>query len=163
MLTQERVKELFDYDPETGVLIRKIASSRNSKIGDIAGWTDKKGYRSLKIDWKTYKVHRVIWLWMTGKMPVGEIDHDNRQKSDNRWKNLKDVTGAENTKNKKLYSSNKSGCAGVFFRESPQSWSATISANGKRFRLGCFKDLADAINARKQAELKYGFHPNHGI
>ena len=82
MLTQEIVKEFLDYNPETGKLIwkkrdRKWFSSNksyntwNSRYADKEGFTslDNRGYNSGRIFDKTYRSHRVIWLWMTGEWP----------------------------------------------------------------------------------------------
>lgn len=80
-LTQEQVREHFDYDPETGLLYhRRLQKYSGSKTGD--------GYLSVKIAGNNHKVHRVVWLWMTGDIPKGYVRHKNGNLSDNRWGNL---------------------------------------------------------------------------
>ena len=161
MLTQERVKELFDYNPETGDLIRKIRVSSNTEVGDIVSCKDK-GYIKVWIDGVRYQAHRVVWFWMTGEWPKSEIDHENHIKDDNRWKNLKPATRRENSKNHKLRIDNTSGICGVYWHKQSGKWAAYIKVNGERKYLGTFDDIEDAVAARKKAEIKYNFHPNHG-
>ncbi len=91
-----------------------------------------------------------------------QIDHINGDGMDNRWINLRAVTHLENCKNVKLLSSNKSGCAGVSYQKDKDRWRAEIYDNNKRIYLGSFKDKQDAINARNIANIKYGYHKNHG-
>lgn len=160
MLAQERVKELFDYDPEFGLLTYKIKVNTKRDIGDQVGWLDD-GYRKMLIDYKQYKVHRIIYLWMTGEFPKNDTDHINGNKSDNRWLNLRDATRSENSRNRRLNKNNSSGFCGVSIKENG-SWQSSIRVKGKNKILGTFEDIADAINARKQANIKYNFHPNHG-
>ena len=99
MLTQERLKQLLNYDPETGIFTRIISVSSNALKGDIAGWINGHGYRQLSIDYKKYDCHRLAFLYMLGKLPNEEVDHINHIRSDNRWINLREVTRHENKKN----------------------------------------------------------------
>ncbi len=73
-LTQQRVRELFNYNPVTGVLTRRVRVS-NTSIGDVAGSLKASGYLTIQIDCVHYYAHVVVWLWMTGHSPRGEIDH----------------------------------------------------------------------------------------
>src|SRR5208337_270858 len=68
-LAADRAKELFDYDPETGVLTWKVAPSKSVKIGNIAGNPRKNGYLRVQIYGCVYLVHRVIFLIMVGRWP----------------------------------------------------------------------------------------------
>ena len=95
-------------------------------------------------------------------MPCRDIDHINQDKSDNRWNNLRDVANDENHKNLPLYANNKSGVAGISFRKDTNKWSAQISDDGKIVRLGCYKSKQEAIDKRRQAEIEFGYHANHG-
>ena len=166
MLTQERVKELFDYDPETGVLIwiKKSAPQANSvKIGMVAGFISKiSGYRTICYNHKTYQASRIIFLYMTGKFPENCIDHINGIKTDNRWVNLRDVTVTENDRNKRINKNNTSGTTGVYFRKARNTWFAAICHESKLITIKSFKNKEDAIKARKKAEVMYGYHKNHG-
>ena len=166
MLTQERVKELFNYNPENGELIwiKKSAPQANTvKVGMIAGCVNKSsGYRTILYNRKTYQASRIIFMYMTGSFPKNNIDHINGVKTDNRWVNLREVTTTENNRNKRIHKNNTSGTMGVYFRKNRDTWIAEICSNSKMIRLGSFKNKADAIKARKEAEKIYGYHQNHG-
>ena len=139
MLTQEIVKELLNYNPETGELfwrersIKWFKTERDCKIWNtrFAGKEaftalDSKGYFRSAILSKEYRVHRIIWLWVFGKWPKGQIDHINHDKKDNRLVNLRDVTHRENHKNQSIAKNNTSGCAGVYFNKQIEKWQAQI-------------------------------------
>ena len=86
-----QARELLAYDPETGI-VRWIKDRGGcAKKGRLAGSEDRDGYIVVGIYERQYKMHRVIWLMMTGQWPKGEIDHKNRIRWDNRWRNLRDV------------------------------------------------------------------------
>lgn len=165
MLTQERAKELLTYDPLTGVLYRKLDLG-GSSAGDVAGYTsntrDGKKYRHVSVDGKTYKAHRLVWLITYGEFPSGQIDHIDGDGLNNRVENLRHVSRAENLQNQRRYANNTSGVSGVSWRKDCQKWVAHIRVNHKRIHLGYFADKSEAISARKAAEIKYGFHANHG-
>lgn len=161
MLTQERVKELFDYDPETGILTRKITVS-NQVAGKQAGYASQEGYRDIGIDRKSYRIHRIIWLYIYGEFPPDQIDHINRIRNDNRLANLRLSSCAKNPLNKGKYRCNSSGHTGVSWHRTQKKWQAGIRKNGKQYYLGIFANIEDAIAARKAAERKYDFDPNHG-
>lgn len=76
--------------------------------------------------------------------------------------NIRSVTRLENTKNRKLRSDNPSGYAGVAYRNDTKKWRARINHEGKRIALGNFSTMEEAILARKEAEIMYGYHKNHG-
>lgn len=117
MLTQERLKELFEYRPETGEFIRKVSRGRG-KAGSVAGTSDKDGYIIIGIDRERYKAHRLAFLYMDGKIPE-EVDHKNRITWDNRWDNLRDTTSSENNKNRTTYSN--SGYLGVSWHKAAKN------------------------------------------
>ena len=159
ILTQDRLKELLEYNPETGLFIRKKTVAQNAKIGNIAGCLKKHiGYISIAIDRKEYYSHRLAFLYMTGNFPENQVDHINRIKNDNRWINLREVTSAQNKQNMSLRKSNKSGAKGVFWYEGRNKWIAYIRVANKRYSLGYHVNFEDAVNARKKAEDKYFTH-----
>ena len=98
--TQELLKELFDYNPETGVITWAQDIGHSIKRGDVAGHTMKCGYRRLVFGGNKFVAHRIIWKWMTGEDPAEGmvIDHINDLPHDNRWENLRLLTNAENCK-----------------------------------------------------------------
>ena len=90
------------------------------------------------------------------------MDHINGNRRDNRIENLRVVTVAENNKNLKTFKTNKSGRMGVHFDKSCRRWRAYIRYNGKRRHIGLYGSFEEASKARAKAEIKYGYHPNHG-
>lgn len=117
------------------------------------------GYKCGAIQGQHWLAHRLIFLIVGGYLPE-IVDHINGDRLDNRWVNLREVTTTESSRNTCLRSDNKSGCLGVSVRPDNR-WLARITVNGEIIHLGNFKELDDAIKARKSAEKKYGFHENH--
>lgn len=163
--TAATVRKLFSYNKKTGELTRLTRTARCTKIGEVAGsvWTDGFAkYRLVSVDNVQHKMHRIIWLLVTGKWPAHVIDHINGDGVDNRWCNLRAVTAVENSRNRRLCRRNTSGCPGVWWRADNKKWRVLIRVNGRLLHLGHFEELDIAIAARKAAEVKHGFHPNHG-
>ena len=163
MLTQKKLKELLEYNEKTGVFRWKVYKSSNSQKGDIAGTINKDGYVIIQIDGKRYKAHRLVFLYMIGTFPKEQVDHLNHTKDENRWCNLREVTSSENQRNRSISKNNTSGTIGVRWSKKDKRWIAYIRVNYKKnIYLGSFKNKKEAIKARKEAEIKYGFHKNHG-
>lgn len=83
------------------------------------------------------------------------IDHINHDTLDNRKENLRIVTPSQNAMNHKLHKHNTSGYNGVWFRKERKTWVAEIILNSKKINLGNYKNIEDAILARKNADIKY--------
>ena len=160
MLTQEKLKTHLFYDPDTGDFTRIAAFSNSAKVGDTAG-TVVDGYVRIGISGIIYKAHRLVWLYMYNKWP-NNIDHINHNRSDNRLKNLRDVSHIANSRNKSIFKSNTSKITGVHWAKRDKVWLARITINYKKISLGSFCNIFDAACARKSAERKHGFHKNHG-
>jgi len=161
MITQERLKEFLSYCPDTGVFAWR-RSRGTAKAGSIAGCVNKRGYRIIRIDMHSYKAHRLVFLYMTGSFPARHTDHINGVTFDNRWLNLRDVTSQENSRNQKRRSNNTSGLAGVKRDKPTNKWRVFINFDLKQQYLGYYDDFFEACCARKSAETKHDFHPNHG-
>jgi len=160
VVTQERLKEVLDYDPCTGIFTWKNKVSRKIVVGRIAGCLDGRGYSMIRIDRKIYKSHRLAWLYMNGAFPNGQIDHINRIKTDNRICNLREASPSENQQNHPLHSDNTSGFTGVSWVKRINKWRAEIKHNGKNIHLGYHKTIEEAVAARAIAKAKYhAFHP----
>lgn len=165
MLTSDNVRQLFDYNPETGVLtnkVRRSASAGPGQLAGAAGLCNGKMYRTVQVHGKNQKVHRVIWLYMTGELPPCDIDHINGDGMDNRWINLRAVTRLENLRNCQLPKTNKSGHVGVCWNAGRSKWQANMRLKNKNIYLGLYVDINDAIKAAQDARAAHGFHPNHG-
>ena len=159
MVTQSELKKLFRYSKETGLFTRlKDARNKQKLKGSIVTTKNDRGYITIRINKKTYSGHRLAFLYINGIFP-NNIDHINHNQSDNRWCNLRDVTLSENQKNRK-YQKTNSGFLGVRYNQG--KWSARIMVNSKEMPLGRFVKKSDAIKARKEANIKYEFHENHG-
>ncbi len=171
ILTQSRLKEILHYNPETGDFIWKESHGKCTK-GRIAGGLTSQGYWRIGIDKTRYRGHLLAWLYMYGHMPKHpkeQIDHINQNRSDNRIVNIRllssDFCQTAHEKNSRNYSQrsdNTSGCTGVCLCKESNKWHAKIYVNKKPKSLGRHENIADAIKARKEAEVEYGYHENHG-
>jgi len=150
---------------ETGVFRWKIKRGSKVKAGENAGskFRSKKNvYLTVYFNGRNYLVHRLIWLITYGEWPKGEIDHIDGNGLNNNLENLRDVSGAENNRNQRLYNTNTSGRCGVCWFNRDSKWRAKIQVDRKTIHLGLFDEFDDAVAARKDAERKYGYHANHG-
>ena len=161
MLTQKHIRELLHYSPHTGSLTWRVSRTNAIKVGQEAGCADKH-YRVVYIKDKLYLAHRLIWLHVHGSFPPATIDHINGDGHDNRIDNLRAVSLAENNKNVRAGRRNKSGVIGVTWCGRYSKWYACIGVDGRTIALGRHNCLTAAAIARKAAEVRHKFHPNHG-
>lgn len=147
MLTQDRVRELFYYEPDTGWLIR-----RTDPLQERAGYLRKDGRRGIKVDGEAYFEHRIIWLWMTGYLPP-EIDHKNLDRGDNRWSNLRECSRSQNNANRRIQPNNKMKMRGIH-QISNGRFRVRIQCNGKRVADKVFEHKSDAIVFHAEAMKK---------
>jgi len=171
----EILEELFDYNSLTGFVTnkyrpRKYFNTKNSystfnshQVGKRSG-SEKDRFRRITLFGKPYPEHRLIWALYYKEWPPKEmvIDHINGDPFDNKIDNLRLVTHRENSMNRRLSCNNKSGVIGVHYYASREQWQAQITVKGKKINLGRFDNFDDAVKSRKDAEIKYGFHENHG-
>ena len=162
LLTQDKLKELLDYDSCAGIFTRKV-SGNGVNIGDIAGRTCNTGYIAFKVNGKEYLAHRLAWLYVHSVWPKNKIDHKDRNKTNNRIDNLRDVSDVESSQNLPLKVNNTSGIVGVHWIKALNKWCARITVNKHVLELGVHAGKFEAACVRKSAERRYGFHPNHGV
>lgn len=122
--TAELVRELLDYNPDTGVVTWKVKHSAMGKIGKIIGENKTGNYRVVCLYGKQYKLHRIIWLIVYGKWPTQFIDHINGIKGDNRLINLREVTRTENQLNRPYH--RKGGLPFTSYHKKYKKWAAVL-------------------------------------
>ena len=162
------MKELIGvlrYDSLTGLVTwAKDCGGKDGKIykkGAEAGSLTH-GYREVGYNYNKYKIHRVAWFLHHGTIPEGEVDHINHIRDDNRIANLRDIPREDNRRNLTKKANNKSGCTNVYFAKWANKYRVGIRVEGKKKHIGYYKDYDEAVQASKDAKIKYGFHANHG-
>lgn len=155
-LTAQKLRELLDYDSETGAFTWRVDHSK-FKAGQLAGCLVPTGYVLIGVLGRRHLAHRLAWLHVYGEWPESLIDHINHTTDDNRIANLRAATHSENTQNSRLSRRNKSGHKGVIWYRRDCVWRAYLVIDGRSHHLGYFSNINDAIAARKAAEAKY--HP----
>jgi hypothetical protein len=155
MIDHETVKRLFYYDSDSGVLLWRKGNGGNVKPWQQVHAKNGHGYYTVKVHGKSYLAHRLIWLYVHGVMPTGDIDHKNRIRNDNRLCNLRTASRTDNCQNISLPRHNKSGHIGVSWMKSHNAWTVYVKVDKKNKWLGYYKDLDEAIAARKAGEEKY--------
>lgn len=159
MLTQNRLKELFKYDPETGIFIRIKKSAVNSTVGETPGCASR-GYVRMMVDGVRYQAHRLAWLYVYGEFPPRFVDHINGNRADNRIANLRDVDKSMNTQNQRGARKDNlsTGLLGASFHKVTGKYAAQISINGKKISLGLFDtpEQAHAEYVRAKREIHTG-------
>ena len=177
---QTILRQIFVYDPETGKLwwknrpatsfrgTSKRSAEHQAKVfnarfagKEALASPARNGYLRGSINNELFYAHRVIYKMIYGTDP-DDIDHENGNRTDNRQKNLVSKSRSENLRNRRLSRNNTSGYHGVSYSKRHKLWSVSIYADGKHIHLGWFKEKSEAIAERKAAELKMGYHPNHG-
>jgi hypothetical protein len=146
--TREQLLERFTYNPDDGTLI---------SYGREAGYVMGSGYRLCSVKKQRIYAHRLIWCMMTGEWPTEEVDHANRNKSDNRWCNLRLASRQNNARNQSVTAKNTSGFKGVSFHKRTGKWRADIQLNGSQKSLGSFDspELA-ALAYQDSAKQNFG-------
>lgn len=179
MLTQEYLRECFEYDEHSGVLTWKArprshfrtqrgwntfnAQFAGKRAGCESRTTDGLCYLKVRLNKRLYLVHRLIWTMVVGHIPAGmEVDHQDHDGTNNGLGNLRLVSSSGNKKNRRIGSDNTTGAMGVYWSDKLRKWVAQIWSAGVAHHVGVFESFDDAVRARKNMEAALGFHPNHG-
>jgi len=187
-LTLDIAKELWDYDPTEGTFTWKLRDKEHfrsenhwlkyveSKVGTLCGTLTKRGYIVLGYDGSQYYAHRLAWLFVTGEWPSEYIDHINRDKSDNRFDNLRVVSSGENSRNVSKSSRNTSGQVGVSYCDQTEIWRARWSnldgtrgyfgRSARKWGFDVAKLLATEAYEKAMEELNQrgaGYTEGHGL
>lgn len=177
----EELRQLLRYEPETGKLFwrergpewfehGKQGAARHCKSWNarFAGKealtaTHIQGYKDGHVNSRHLLAHRVIWAIVMGEWPEHDIDHDDGDKANNRWRNLRPATSAENMQNKPVRRDSSTGIKGVQFHQQTGKFIANIQAHGKRHYLGLFNRAEDAKAAYDMAAARlHGSFANFG-
>lgn len=150
-LTHARVRELLDYEPSTGWLIWKVGG-QFTRAGVRAGSLNKvHGYREVGVDGLKYRSARLAFFWMTGEWPGETVDHGNLNRDDDSWDNLRGASHQEQSANRGMLCTNRSGHKGVSWHKPLSKWYASIKIDGKSRNLGYYDNIKDAASAYAEA------------
>ena len=166
----ELLKSLLGYKEEDGTLFwrprpREMFSTDinylrwNSEYpGTVAGRVTRAGYRSIKVMGEAFQAHRIVWKMVTGEEP-GEIDHINRDKLDNRFANLRNVSRSVNMRNKGLDANNTSGHKHIHWMPRLQRWTVQLTVPGKGQRqLAYCETIEEAVEVRNRLYEEFGYY-----
>lgn len=153
-LTAAQLRELLDYDPETGVFRWRVTNSNRAVAGKEAGCIETRRntrYRTIPLRGRRYYAQRLAWLYMTGEWPEHIVDHRDGEGLNNRWENLRQATEAQNARNARRHRDNTTGLKGVHFNRQLGRFQANIHADGVSHHLGLFDTAEEAGEAYANA------------
>lgn len=160
MVPLARIKEVLEYDPDSGFFYWRVSLNARAPVGAIAGTLRPDGYIKIQIDGVPMMAHRLAWFWVHGVVPEHEIDHENRVRYDNRIDNLRPATSKQNKENQSLRVTNTSGHKGVHWDKAREKWMAFVVHHRKFKNLGRYDDLNQAIKVAEDARRQLFTHHN---
>lgn len=158
MLTADRLRFLFDYDPDTGRFTRRITVG-GQRAGTSPAYVDDHGYIRFQVDGALYRAHRLAWLYVNGSFPKQDLDHRDGNRQNNRITNLRECCDSQNAQNAQsaARADNTHGYRGVSYQSQLGLWQARIMVNGKSKSCGLFATPEAAHAAYVEAKLR--LHP----
>jgi hypothetical protein len=154
-LTAERLRVLLRYDPDSGEWHWLRSPGKRFKFGDKAGCARGDGYWLIRIEGRLYRAHRLAFLYMTGKWPKNQVDHQDRNPSNSKWNNLRESTQSQNMANTIKPRRNISGFKGVSWQSQIGRWQVHVGRHNSY--IGVFKTREEAHAAYcKAAIARYG-------
>lgn len=159
--SQEYLLDRLSYDEETGRIFWRRSVYNNMPVpGSVAGYRGVEGYWLVKIDGILYRASRIIVKMKLG-IDAEEVDHRDRNSSNNRWDNLRPATRSNNAHNSRRRIG-RSGVRGVQVLPDGR-FLAKIKVQGKQIYIGYYRTVTEAETAYKQASEKYyGEFAYHG-
>jgi hypothetical protein len=149
MITQEKLKEMLTYNPDTGIFTWKVKHLKKCILNKNAGTLKKAGYITISIKKRLYLAHRLAWLYVYGEWPKNHIDHINGVRDDNRIENLRDVTQRQNCQNKQ---SNRQGkLVGTIYDKRDSKFYSRISIKNKLYTITSHETEQQAHEAYLEA------------
>lgn len=162
----QRLKQILRYEPESGLFYWLISPRNGINPGNVAGVLSSEGYLVVTVNNFGYLAHRLAWAFVHSCWPDHQIDHKNRNRTDNRICNLRPATETQNRENISLRKDNTSGYRGVYWSKETKKWAASIGVKKKRIHLGLFLDPKEAHAEYVKAASIYHTHNEkkaHGI
>jgi hypothetical protein len=156
-LDLDRLQEVLDYDPETGVFMWLVRLGPKARFDRPAGKTVF-GYRRITIDKVDYPANHLAWFHFYGAPAERALDFINLDRSDLRIANLRLATASENARNQRRNARNTTGFKGVARyseRYTRAKYRSSIRVEGKRIFLGLFHTPEEAYEAYCRAVEKY--------
>lgn len=157
-ITQDKLKELLHYNPDTGIFTWLVSKLPNATIGGVAGHKSKDGYIYITVDSICYCGHRLAWLYEHGYFPENGIDHKDRIKHHNWISNIREASQQCNMRNTDVRKDNTSGVVGVCWHKASRKWVAQTTINGIHKYLGCYDDFDEAVCVRYATEQCLDWH-----
>ena len=156
-VTQDQLKALLDYDPDTGAFTWRYRPDRpkrwNTRYAGTRAGQISNGYTYIQVNGKpAHYGARLAWLYMTGEWPPVQIDHVNGNRSDDRFANLRLATNSQNNTNRVAQRNNSTGVRGVDYPAAAALWRARLMVGGVYYDAGYFRSLDEAVAARKELE-----------
>lgn len=145
MISAEQAREWYDYNPDSGVFTRRV-QRKSRPAGSVLAGTLNHGYLRVMVAGRSYSLHRLAFLWMTGHWPSADVDHIDGDRTNNRWANLRDVDRSTNLQNTRAAKShNKStGILGAYFHKKTGRYTSRIRSCGRNVHLGMFSTPQEA-------------------
>lgn len=123
-MTQNELKSLLIYEPDTGMFYDK----QGKRIGSY--YESAGGYGLIGLKSKVYSTSSLAWLYMTGNWPKYQIDHIDTNRANDKWDNLREATISQNACNRKRRIDCSSGIKGLYFNKRYSRWEVSVTLNG---------------------------------
>lgn len=148
-ISHKELTKWLVYRKTSGAFFWRKRAYKKHLVGSRAGYLAKNKWR-IHAAGRMYEANQLAWFYVTKKWPAFEVDHINRNSSDDRWKNLREATVSQNRQNRAKAKNQKSRFIGVTRTHTKWRAYVTLCKNGKSFQkhIGVFLSESDAAQAR---------------